>query len=298
MHALARGATALAFVLLVAGSLVHQTGASLACPDWPLCNGTAFPTMRGGIAFEHTHRLIALALVLVTVMLVIAARRHRDRGVRIATMACAGLIVAQAALGATTVLLRLPPAVSVAHLGTAMTLLGALAWIAGRTSAAGAIPPARYGGAIALVLLQCVLGALVRHTGAALACHGFPLCNGAVWPDGSLARLQMAHRAVAVLVFVQLLLIAIRGVRAGGSHFAWMPCALPFGLALLQIGLGIAVVQSGARFELVTLHHAMAAAIALSLGFAFGKSTAPWHDSAHAPARDRRSEGAAKLDPT
>ena len=33
-------ATALAtFVLLIVGSLVHGTGSSLACPDWPLCYG-------------------------------------------------------------------------------------------------------------------------------------------------------------------------------------------------------------------------------------------------------------------
>jgi heme A synthase len=53
-------ATAVAtFLLLLIGGLVNPTGSSLACPDWPLCHGSAFPEMTGGVFFEHSHRLAA-----------------------------------------------------------------------------------------------------------------------------------------------------------------------------------------------------------------------------------------------
>src|SRR5256885_14117163 len=59
-----------ALVLMVAGGLVTNPDSGLACPDWPLCYGSAVPEMVGGIAVEHTHRLLATAVGLCTVGLV------------------------------------------------------------------------------------------------------------------------------------------------------------------------------------------------------------------------------------
>ncbi|HEX9307598.1 MAG TPA: hypothetical protein VF894_08915 [Anaeromyxobacter sp.] len=39
---------AFALALAVIGGLADPAGASLACPDWPLCNGRALPAMSGG----------------------------------------------------------------------------------------------------------------------------------------------------------------------------------------------------------------------------------------------------------
>jgi heme A synthase len=50
--------------LLFLGSVVHATESSLACPDWPTCFGTMFPEMTGGVFWEHLHRLVAGALIL------------------------------------------------------------------------------------------------------------------------------------------------------------------------------------------------------------------------------------------
>jgi len=47
------------YVLLLVGGLVHITGSSLACPDWPLCHGQFFPAMEHGVEYEHSHRLVA-----------------------------------------------------------------------------------------------------------------------------------------------------------------------------------------------------------------------------------------------
>src|SRR4051812_50073117 len=101
---------ALTFALVVLGGIVHNTGSSLACPDWPLCNGTAFPHMAGAVLIEHGHRLTAFAVVMGTIgLLVWLAVRGEDRGaIKVACLAL-GLVIAQALLGAITVKYRLPP---------------------------------------------------------------------------------------------------------------------------------------------------------------------------------------------
>ena len=68
-YQLARATAAATFVLLVIGGMVHATGSSLACPDWPLCYGQFFPSMEGGVLYEHGHRLVAFVVSTLTVAL-------------------------------------------------------------------------------------------------------------------------------------------------------------------------------------------------------------------------------------
>ncbi len=59
--------------LIFAGGLVTSTGSGLAVPDWPLSFGTLFPEMRGGVLYEHGHRLAAGTVALLTLMLAVWA---------------------------------------------------------------------------------------------------------------------------------------------------------------------------------------------------------------------------------
>src|SRR6476469_3517726 len=64
-------------VLICSGGLVTSHGAGMAVPDWPNTFGYnmfLFPISRwmGGVFFEHTHRLIASTVGLLTVILCIA----------------------------------------------------------------------------------------------------------------------------------------------------------------------------------------------------------------------------------
>src|SRR6185369_6724810 len=109
-------ATAVAtFLLILIGGLVHGTGSSLACPDWPTCYGTLMPKMEGGVLVEHSHRLAAFTVIILTLVLTIATCRSKQplhRRLRPFAALAMSLVVVQALLGAITVKLRLPTPVS------------------------------------------------------------------------------------------------------------------------------------------------------------------------------------------
>src|SRR5262245_49096087 len=116
LHRFAIVLAATTFVLLLVGGLVHGTGSGLACPDWPLCFGSALPKMEGHVLYEHSHRLVAGTVALLTVALAIAltvaavgATPERRRRVPVGLgWAAAALVLVQAVLGGLTVLLKLP----------------------------------------------------------------------------------------------------------------------------------------------------------------------------------------------
>src|SRR5215212_11920442 len=69
VHRFAVTTTVATFLLILIGGLVHGTGSSLACPDWPTCYGTFFPKMEGGVLVEHSHRLAAGTVGISTLLL-------------------------------------------------------------------------------------------------------------------------------------------------------------------------------------------------------------------------------------
>jgi len=103
-------------LLLVAGALVTSNDAGLAVPDWPTSFGTFFPPMVGGIFYEHGHRMVATFVGLVTIGLaVILWKSESRRWMRNLGFLALAAVVVQGLFGGLTVLLRLPPAVSIVH---------------------------------------------------------------------------------------------------------------------------------------------------------------------------------------
>ena len=111
-------------VLLVAGALVTSNDAGLAVPDWPTSFGSIYkiPPMVGGVRFEHSHRMIAELIGLLTIVMAVWTwRAESRRWMRRLALGALALVLFQGILGGTTVLHYLPPAVSSAHATFAQT---------------------------------------------------------------------------------------------------------------------------------------------------------------------------------
>lgn len=261
----------LALVLL--GGIVHNTGSSLACPDWPLCYGSLMPKMEGGVAIEHTHRLFASSVGLLSIILatVLWRRRPQDRLLRILSLSAVALVVFQGILGGVTVIFRLPTIVSTAHLATSMIFFATVIVMALRTNG---IPLAFRKSSllkltIIFVYLQMVLGAVVRHTHSGLVCPEFPLCYSSLWPTGmgGMVLLQMAHRIGAVMAAGLVLLtchLLWRRPEFAGSRWRPLLLAAPM-IVILQFILGIVSVTTLLGVVPVTAHLAGAALLWASL---------------------------------
>jgi cytochrome c oxidase assembly protein subunit 15 len=259
-------------------------------PDWPTTYGQNMFTyplskMPGGIKFEHTHRLIASFVGMLTIVLAVWIQRREDRRwVRRLGWAALALVVAQGMLGGLTVLLFLPPAVSVAHACLAQTFFCVIVTLAIVTSPRfrdraprsfsatfAASPLARLAAwAAGLVYLQLLVGAVMRHTKAGLAIPDFPLALGRLVPplDAFPVAIHFAHRvnAVAIAAVVGVLVArALRSRRPGLARVALVLAAL----VILQIILGIATVLSR-RDVLVTTAHVATGALVLGTALSFG----------------------------
>lgn len=259
------------FVLLLVGGLVHNTRSSLACPDWPLCYGSAFPKMVGGVAYEHSHRLAATTVGILTTLLGILLALRRGRWILRGILAFA-LVAAQGVLGGLTVIFKLPPAVSTAHLGLSLLFFTYLIWLCVALRDEKAPPRPQLGlglrralaGLAAATWLQCLLGALMRHLGAGMACgNDLPLCKGALWPasESFYVQLHAAHRVAAVLLAVAVSWAAVRAQAELRGHGLLRACAIALPLVVLaQVALGVASVVTFLDALPVTAHLGGAAA--------------------------------------
>ncbi len=292
MHRFAVFVAAATFCLIVAGGLVTSTESGLSVPDWPTTYGHnmfTFPLskMVGGIRFEHTHRLIASAVGMLTIVLAIwLARREPRRWVRRLGFFAVTAVVAQGVLGGVTVLFLLPTAVSVAHACLAQTFFCLTVAIAVATSrgfreqAPAALstafrqtPVARLAGAAAAaVFLQLVIGAVMRHTKAGLSIPDFPLALGRLVPPmGSFpVAIHYVHRVWALVVAGLVAASTVAAFRSGRRGLkaasVWVSV-----LVVVQIALGAATVLGG-RDVLVTTAHVATGALLLGSSLALSLS--------------------------
>jgi cytochrome c oxidase assembly protein subunit 15 len=281
LHRFAVALAGLVVLLIAAGALVKSKEAGLSVPDWPLSYGSLNPprwwTIEN-VRAEHGHRLIAGTVALLTVALAWLFRRREERAWvrRIAYLAVVAVLV-QALLGGITVLMFLPPAVSVSHAGLAQLFLCLVVTLAMVTSRAWRRADftlhrevarrrlAQLAGAVTgLVYVQILLGAVMRHTGAGLAIPDFPLVFGGLVPphfaDG--VAIHYAHRLGALAVLCGAAAVVWKALRRFRDERALVvPAVLLAILVAVQVALGGAVVLTGRAVLPNTVHVAVGAMV-------------------------------------
>lgn len=119
-------ATVLVWFQSVLGGMVSTNHASLACPDWPTCNGQWFPRLEGLVGLQVLHRYGAYILTLVLMTAAVAAERVSDPAVRYMGRLAGRLVLLQLAIGVGNVLLGVPVWVSALHLGNATAIMAVM----------------------------------------------------------------------------------------------------------------------------------------------------------------------------
>lgn len=229
------------FILLIAGGLVTSNDAGLAVPDWPLSYGSWMPPMVGGIFYEHGHRIIAASVGLMTLLLCVALFMTRTpRWMRVLGVTTLITVILQGILGGITVRYQLPLAISVIHaclaqiffcLTTSLALFSSRTWSRGwdiPTSLTYTLGPR----AILLtssILIQLILGALLRHTGVVDGSKAGRLVSWVV----------IAHILGAIIVTVLVLRVGVMLLRHFEEGLLYQLGVALLSLLVVQVSLGV-----------------------------------------------------------
>ncbi len=308
------------FFLIIAGGLVTSTDSGLAVPDWPLSYGQLMPPMVGGIFYEHGHRMIATFVGFLTTILAFWLWKKDDRQwVKTLGLMALLAVITQGILGGITVLLLLPTWVSVSHATLAqsffcLTIVLAIvtsgAWKSVRAveTSNGTKTHKLALATAAAVLLQLILGALMRHTGSGLAIPDFPL-SYTQWlpPTNSVEMVALneyrltyydlppttlqqiwihfVHRIGAVLVSVLVLANVRHVLKNCKDRLMREPAIIQGMLLLVQILLGALTVWTGKGVQVSTAHVTVGAlllgtSVALTV-FAYRLYPAPASERVH-----------------
>lgn len=299
-------------LLIAAGGIVTSKNVGLAVPDWPTSYGYSMWSLpwsmwKGGVLYEHAHRVIASVVGLMALVLAIwVARTDRRRWVRLLAAGALVLVVIQGILGGMTVRFLLPLPVSVSHATLAQTFFVVtivLAYAlsrerlqrASRTESPDEIRRAIWVWAfVALIMVQLVLGAIMRHgmkNKGGVAIPDFPTAGSAwlpafdqstldaviglrddlIWDEGLdiEAEVVMAdvvvhylHRVGAVVILVSAAVLAYVVLRQAPPDRKIMSTVVLLGIVLLaQVSLGVATVLTQKGQIFATAHVAVGAAL-------------------------------------
>jgi cytochrome c oxidase assembly protein subunit 15 len=241
--------------LLFIGGLVTSKGAGLAVPDWPTTFGYnmflyPWSKMVGNIFYEHSHRLVASGVGLLTIVLTLAFwLQERRRWLRWLGVAALLLVILQGVIGGLRVVL-LENTLAIVHAAFAQAFFALTVSLAIFTSpdwnSEPGDKPITDGGRLSrlcavtagLIYLQAIFGAVLRHTGERIDAHLFLALLVTLHVIFILVRIMKfhAHRPkltrpawfLAVLLLLQLMLGA-------GSYFGKFTSTLglPMGVLIL-----------------------------------------------------------------
>lgn len=275
----------LTFIMILLGGIVKTTGSSLACPDWPTCNGSLVPPMRGAVAIEHSHRLLGTVIGILTALMVLFTVPYRKMDPKLHKAALLALVfvIIQGLLGGLTVLTRITPAISAFHLALSHLFFGVLLFVYYKSCEHREPPqeklpqeiPSKFLRnakiATVLVFVQICLGAIIRHYDLggvcglgwenSVFCADLVTGNHTVWPMNDLKQeLHMLHRLNGILVLVSLIALTIPLLKfakqIGHKSLRRLIIAI-HAVVTLQVLVGISVVGTSIALHPITLHLAL-----------------------------------------
>lgn len=324
--------------LITLGGQVTTKVAGMAVPDWPATFGynmVTFPwakmTACALVFLEHSHRLVAAGVGLITLGLMVWIwGRTQDRWARGLSLAAAILVVVQGVVGGQRVI-QVSWVLGLTHACLAQIYLvvaGSLALVLSRFWSnpvrSDDLSAARMRMAwslAALIFLQTVLGAFMRHEGPGfLSIPDFPKIYGQwfplfwrpdvlqgindyraaslQWPatTPSLMAWQILHRSLGILAAAGILACAVWSVGPSSTPRWWRRGVMAWAaLAGTQVFLGILTIWSGRLPEIATLHVLVGASLTLTgwlLGLASWRSLQNFGTSGSSRVRVRISSQA------
>lgn len=304
LHRFAVFTAAATLFLIWVGGLVTSHGVGMSVPDWPTTYGYNmffFPFSKwvGGIFYEHSHRLTASGVGLLTIILAVWVwLKDRRPWLRHLGLVAVALVCLQGVLGGLRVT-QLKDEIGIFHATLAQLFFALICAIALFTSRSWReanlsvydTKPVRYFYLLAtgMILLQLIIGASMRHQHAGLAIPDFPFAYGKVLPATDAAAiaaynaarvevsaanpitasgvvLQMAHRMTALLIVALVGVAAVKTWRRFGWSSAFTKGTMFWaGLIVVQALLGAATIWTNKSADIATLHVAFGA-LSLSTG--------------------------------
>ncbi len=236
LHRFAILLAACTLFLVMAGASVTSNEAGLSVPDWPLSYGKVMPPMVGGVFYEHGHRMVATTVGLLTIVLAVWLWRVEDRSwMKKLGLAALGGVIVQGLFGGLTVLLKLPPAVSIVHACLAQLFFSTTVAIALFTS-----PGWRKGPEIAIDEATPPLRTLAVFAAATVFCQ---IALGAAYRHKVLGLVP--HVVGALVVAGVVLAVAMMALEQFPRHRTIRQAALTLAaVTIVQIFLGIAAYMS------------------------------------------------------
>jgi cytochrome c oxidase assembly protein subunit 15 len=285
----------LAFFAVVLSAYARLADAGLGCANWPACyaenalkekkppqTGAASSTTgRSHTSWQwklHSQVVQLLGLLSVAVCGIAWRKRKEWKQSPLLPTLLAGLMVFLALFGIMAFSYLSRPIIVSVHLAGGVAMLMMLVWIALQQRPPGKIVTGETKNwqhlswlGVALLFSQIMLGGWVSSNFAALACTGFPFCQGplpqpvnslsglnnplSLLSDEKLIALHQMHRAGAAITALYLCglafgMMAIKNLRGIAGSI--------LGLIVLQIALGVSNVLFGLPLLVAVLHNAVA----------------------------------------